>query len=138
MVRRVWLAIALCSLLSSGCVRDVGNLAIADTTKENLSAQFVKGRTNTEEVRKAMGEPAKIVYADNGTQTWDYVFSRMRSKPANHIPIVNMFGGGAEGERKTVTLLFDRNKILQQSSIDSTPVDINQNLIDALKADFSR
>ena len=128
MARRVCLVAGLSFLLLSGCA-SVGNESIADATLESVSTQLVKGKTTQENVRGLYGDPAKTSFTDSGNETWEYNFSRMHSKPTNFIPYVNLIHSGAEGDKKSLVIFFDRSKVVRQYTISSSKVDVSQGLI---------
>jgi len=53
----------------------------------------------------------------------------MHSKPTNFIPYVNLIHSGAEGDKKSLVIFFDRSKVVQQYTISSSKVDVSQGLI---------
>lgn len=128
MTWRVWWAIALSSVLLNGCA-SVGNESIADATAESVSAQLIKGKTTQEHVRGLYGDPAKTSFTDSGNEIWEYDFSRVHAKPTNFIPYVNLIHSGAEGDKKSLVIFFDRSKVVRQYTISSSKVDISQGLI---------
>lgn len=125
---RVILVAGFAFLSLSGCA-SVGNESIADATPESVSAQLIKGRTTQQNVRGLYGDPAKTSFTDSGNETWEYDFSRMHSKPTNFIPYVNLIHSGAEGDKKSLVIFFDRSKVVQQYTISSSKVDVSQGLI---------
>ena len=128
MSRRVCLEAGLLFVFLSGCA-SVGNESIADATPESVSAQLIKGKTTQGNVRGLYGDPAKTSFTDSGNETWEYDFSRMHSKPTNFIPYVNLIHSGAEGDKKSLVIFFDRSKVVQQYTISSSKVDVSQGLI---------
>ena len=128
MSSRICLAAGLSFVLLSGCA-SVGNQSIADATPESVSAQLIKGKTTQENVRGIYGDPAKTAFTDSGNETWEYDFSRMHSKPTNFIPYVNLIHSGAEGDKKSLVIFFDKSKIVRQYTISSSKVDVSQGLI---------
>jgi len=128
MALRVCVVAGLLSALLSGCA-SVGNESIADATPESVSVQLIKGRTTQQNVRGLYGDPAKTSFTDSGNETWEYYFSRMHSKPTNFIPYVNLIHSGAEGDKKSLVIFFDRSKVVQQYTISSSKVDVSQGLI---------
>jgi hypothetical protein len=53
----------------------------------------------------------------------------MHSKPTNFIPYVNLIHSGAEGDKKSLVIFFDRSKVVRQYTISSSKVDVSQGLI---------
>jgi outer membrane lipoprotein-sorting protein len=128
MASRVCLVAALSCVVLSGCA-SVGNESIADATSESVSAQLIRGRTTQADVRGFYGDPAKTTFTDSGNEIWEYNFSRLHSKPTNFVPYVNMIHSGAEGDKKSLVIFFDKTKIVRQYTISSSKVDISQGLI---------
>ena len=128
MAWRICLVAGLPSALLSGCA-SVGNESIADATPQTVSAQLIKGRTTQGQVREVYGDPAKTSFTDSGNEIWEYDFSRMHSKPTNFIPYVSLIHSGAEGDKKSLVVFFDKSKIVRQYTISSSKVDISHGLI---------
>jgi outer membrane protein assembly factor BamE (lipoprotein component of BamABCDE complex) len=128
MALRVCVVAGLLSALLSGCA-SVGNESIADATPESVSAQLIKGKTTQDNVRGLYGDPEKTSFTDSGNETWEYDFSRMHSKPTNFIPYVNQIHSGAEGDKKSLVIFFDKSKVVRQYTVSSSKVDVSQGLI---------
>jgi hypothetical protein len=128
MAWRVCLVAGLSSALLSGCA-SVGNERIADASSQTVSEQLVKGRTTQVQVRELYGDPAKSSFTDSGNEIWEYEFSRMHSKPTNFIPYVSLIHSGAEGDKKSLVVFFNKSKIVQQYTLNSSKVDVSQGLI---------
>jgi hypothetical protein len=120
-------AAAVCALL--GACASSGNERIADLTQSNLSSDVVKGRTTQTQIRGLYGDPIKTSFTDSGNESWEYEFSRLKSKPTNFIPYVNLIHSGAEGDKKTLVFFFDRNKVMQSYTLSNSKVDISRGLI---------
>ena len=125
--RVCWVA-GLSFALLSGCA-SVGNESIADATPESVSGQLIKGRTTQDQVRGIYGDPVKTSFTDSGNEIWEYDFSRMHAKPTNFIPYVSLINSGAEGDKKSLVIFFDKSKVVRQYTISSSKVDVSQGLI---------
>lgn len=128
MAWRLGLVVGLSFAFLSGCA-SVGNESIADASPETVSGQLIKGRTTQAHVRELYGDPIKSSFTDSGNEMWEYEFSRLHSKPTNFIPYVNLVYSGAEGDKKSLVIFFDKHKIVQQYTINSSKVDVSQGLI---------
>jgi hypothetical protein len=128
MAWRVFFVAGLSVVLLGGCA-SVGNDSIADATPESVSGQLIKGKTTQEQVRLAYGDPAKTTFTDSANEIWEYDFSRMHAKPTNFIPYVSLIHSGAEGDKKSLVIFFDKSKVVRQYTISSSKVDISQGLI---------
>jgi outer membrane protein assembly factor BamE (lipoprotein component of BamABCDE complex) len=127
MTSRIDLVAVLLSAFLAGCASS-GNERIADASLQSVSEQLVKGKTNQAQVRELYGDPIKTSFTDSGNETWEYEFSRLRSKPTNFIPYVNLIHSGAEGDKKSLVIFFNKSKIVQQYTISTSQVDISQGL----------
>src|SRR5262245_22943710 len=125
---RVCLVVGLSSALLGGCA-SVGNESIADATPQSVSGQLIKGRTTQEEVRGLYGDPVKVSFTDTANEIWEYEFARMHSKPTNFVPYVNLIHSGAEGDKTSLVVFFDKSKVVRQYTISSSKVDVSQGLI---------
>jgi hypothetical protein len=128
MLPYVCLVAGLISALLSGCA-SVGNESIADATPESVSAQLIKGKSTQEHVRGLYGDPTKTSFTDSGNEIWEYDFTRMHAKPTNFIPYVNLVASGAEGDKKSLVIFFDKSKVVRQYTVISSKVDVSQGLI---------
>jgi hypothetical protein len=119
-------AFAFASL--GGCA-SIGNESIADASSDSVSAQLVKGKTRQDHVRELYGDPATISFTDSGNEIWEYDFSRTVSKPTNFIPYVSLIHSGAEGDKKSLVIFFNKTKIVQQYTLSTSKVDVSTGLI---------
>ena len=121
----VWLLLS-CVLVA--CASS-GNDSIADATGESVARTLHKGRTTQAEVRKLYGDPMKTSFKSNGYESWEYEFTRMQSRPTNFIPYVNLVHSGADGEKKSLVIFFDKGKVLQDYTMSNSKVEVSQGLI---------
>jgi hypothetical protein len=98
MAWRIGLMAGFLSACLGGCA-SVGNESIADASLQTVSEQLVKGKTTQLQVRQLYGDPMKSSFTDSGNESWEYEFSRLRSKPTNFIPYLNVIHSGAEGDK---------------------------------------
>jgi hypothetical protein len=116
-----------CAYLS-GCA-SVGNEQIADASPQTVSEHWSREKTTQARVREVYGDPMKSSFTDSGNEIWEYEFSRLHAKPTNFIPYVNLVYSGAEGDKKSLVIFFDKRRIVQQYTINSSKVDVSQGLI---------
>jgi|SRR4051794_10653723 outer membrane protein assembly factor BamE (lipoprotein component of BamABCDE complex) len=127
MVWRIGFLAGLLSVCLAGCA-SVGNESIADASLQTVSGQLIKGRTTQTQVRELYGDPMKTSFTDSGNETWEYEFSRLRSKPTNFVPYLNVIYSGAEGDKKSLVIFFDKRKVVQQYTVSTSKVDISRGL----------
>ena len=116
------------SLVLAGCASS-GNASIADATGASVSAQLVKGRTTQADVRKLYGDPLKTSFSSNGFESWEYEFTKLQSRPTNFIPYVNLVHSGADGDKKSLVIFFDKGKVVQDFTMSTSKVEVSQGLI---------
>jgi outer membrane protein assembly factor BamE (lipoprotein component of BamABCDE complex) len=97
-------------LLLCGCAT-VGNKQIADT---GTVAKIEEGKTTKAEVKTLVGEPTKVDFRGDNTEVWKYVYTRGQVRPATFIPVVGWFAGGVDQTGSTLTILFNKNGIVQK------------------------
>jgi hypothetical protein len=119
----LFLACALGACISSG------NETIADATNATVSGQLFKGKTTQTDVRRIYGDPIKTSFSSNGFETWEYEFTRLQSKPTNFIPYVNLVHSGAEGDKKTLVIFFDKQKVVQDYTMSTSRIDMSRGII---------
>jgi|GEM_PF-834520 len=111
-----------------GCISS-GNESIADATNATVAGQLLKGKTTQADVRRIYGDPIKTSFSANGFETWEYEFTRLQSKPTNFIPYVNLVHSGAEGDKKSLVIFFDRQKVLQDFTMSTSRIDMSRGII---------
>jgi outer membrane protein assembly factor BamE (lipoprotein component of BamABCDE complex) len=116
------------SCLLSACASS-GNDSIADATGESVAASLQKGKTTQAEVRKLYGDPIKTSFKSNGFESWEYEFTRMQSRPTNFIPYVNLVHSGADGEKKSLVIFFDKRKVVEDYTMSASKVEVSHGLI---------
>jgi hypothetical protein len=129
MQSRLYLVVPL--LLSgplAACVSS-GNDSIAEATGESVAATLHKGRTTQADVRKLYGDPMKTSFSSNGFESWEYEFIKMQSRPTNFIPYVNLVHSGADGEKKSLVIFFDKKKVVQDYTMSASKVEVSRGLI---------
>jgi outer membrane protein assembly factor BamE (lipoprotein component of BamABCDE complex) len=119
----LWLSLALAGCASSG------NSSIAEATGASVAAQLIKGRTTQADVRKLYGDPLKTSFSSNGFESWEYEFTKLQSRPTNFIPYVNLVHSGADGDKKSLVIFFDKSKVMQDFTMSTSKVEMSQGLI---------
>jgi hypothetical protein len=121
--------LAMLVLAAVGGCASSGNESIADATGASVAGQLVKGKTTQADVRRLYGDPLKTSFTSSGSESWEYEFIRMQSKPTNFIPYVNLVHSGAEGDKKSLVILFDKSKVVQDYTMSTSRVNTSTGLI---------
>lgn len=104
------LSFILFCLAISACASS-GNKQIADT---GAVAKIEEGKSTKADVRALVGEPTKVNFRNDNTEVWEYVYTRGQMRPATLIPVVGWFAGGMDTTGSTLTILFNKDNIVQK------------------------
>jgi outer membrane protein assembly factor BamE (lipoprotein component of BamABCDE complex) len=96
--------------LSSACAT-VGNEQISEP---EITNQIQIGKSTKADVKALVGEPTKVNFQENGNEIWEYVFKKGQVKPATFIPLVRIFAGGANVEGNTLTIMFNKDGVVEK------------------------
>jgi len=122
------LSVLVLACAAGACISS-GNDSIADETNATVAGQLHKGKTTQADVRRIYGDPIKTSFSANGFETWEYEFTRLQSKPTNFIPYVNLVHSGAEGDKKSLVIFFDKQKVLQDYTMSTSRIDMSRGII---------
>jgi len=109
-MKTLFLMLLSLSILISGCASS-GNKQIADT---GAVAKIEEGKSTKADVRAFVGQPTKVNFRDDNTEVWEYVYTRGQMRPATLIPVVGWFAGGMDTTGSTLTILFNKDNIVQK------------------------
>ncbi|HEY7548452.1 MAG TPA: hypothetical protein VH913_02920 [Hyphomicrobiaceae bacterium] len=126
---RLYLVVPLLLSGTLAACASSGNDSIAEATGESVAATLHKGRTTQADVRKRYGDPMKTSFSSNGFESWEYEFVKMQSRPTNFIPYVNLVHSGADGEKKSLVIFFDKQKVVQDYTMSASKVEVSRGLI---------
>lgn len=98
------------ALLFIGCAT-AGNKQIAET---GTVAKIEAGKSTKAEVKALVGEPTKVTFRDDNTEVWQYVYKRSQMRPASFVPVVKWFAGGVDVTGNNLTIVFNRDGIVQK------------------------
>jgi len=99
-----------CLVLMVGCAT-TGNVQISDPA---TVSKIEEGKTTKAEVRGLVGEPTKVNFDTSKNEIWEYMYTKASAKPASFIPVVGIFAGGADMSGNTLTILFDKNGVVEK------------------------
>ncbi len=102
--------LVFCLALLIGCAT-VGNVQISDP---GTVSKIEEGKSSKADVRALVGEPTKVNFDTNKNEIWEYIYTKATAKPASFIPVVGIFAGGADMSGNTLTILFDKNGVVER------------------------
>ncbi len=106
MIRVSCIAAALIAL--SACASS-GNQVLKTATAETVGQSIRDGQSTKATVQAAFGDPNDTSFTDGGNEIWKYNYSYATATAVTYVPIVGAFAGGANVDKKTLTILFDKN-----------------------------
>lgn len=105
----------------TGCA-GAGNDALRAETEQTVSTKIVDGKTQQNEIRTMFGSPAKTEFTDGGLEIWRYEFTKIHGDAVNYVPIINLFGSSASGQKKELVVLFDQNGVVKRHSMSVSDI----------------
>lgn len=100
-------------LLIVAAIYLVGCAATGVEVKEESLADLKKGETTIQEVVAKIGNPTTSTLNMDGSRTIMYVYASSTTRPETFIPYVGAFVGGADTKSNVVSLMFDKDGVLQ-------------------------
>ncbi|MEQ6887238.1 hypothetical protein ABE957_00920 [Halomonas sp. CS7] len=113
--------IALSLLLLAGCASS-GNQSLRDQDEATVSRVITEGVTTQTQVRDTFGSPMETSFTDGGMEIWEYSLSEVSADAINFVPVINLFGSSASGQKKELTILFNEEDVVRRYSMTSSDV----------------
>jgi outer membrane protein assembly factor BamE (lipoprotein component of BamABCDE complex) len=122
-----YLAVLLSAAILAGCA-SVGNERVRNLNETKASQVLTKGTTTKTQVREAFGSPDSASFTDSGNEIWKYEHIVSTAKGVNFIPFVNAFAAGADQEKTELVILFDKNGIISNYTVNNTKSEVRQGI----------
>jgi outer membrane protein assembly factor BamE (lipoprotein component of BamABCDE complex) len=106
------LAVAMCVSCASA-----GNQVLKTESADTVDKMIVDGKSTKADVHQALGDPNDTSFTENGNQIWKYQYMYATATAASFIPVVGIFAGGANVDKKTLTILFDRDGMVMKHTM---------------------
>jgi outer membrane protein assembly factor BamE (lipoprotein component of BamABCDE complex) len=120
-MKKLAVAIAVAVITLAGCA-GTGNDSLRSETEATVSTKIAEGKTTKDEVRSMFGSPMKTEFTDGGLEVWHYELTKLHSDAVNFIPVINLFGSSASGQKKELVVLFGSNNIVKRYSMSESAV----------------
>jgi len=115
-MKPVFLAIVMMTALC-GCV-GAGNQVLKKENDASVSQKIVDGKTTKSEIKSMFGDPNETSFTDGGNEIWKYTYAYATPKAVDFVPIVGIFAGGADVDKKELVLLFDKNDLVTKHTMN--------------------
>jgi outer membrane protein assembly factor BamE (lipoprotein component of BamABCDE complex) len=115
------LTLPLCALVLSvtGCA-SAGNQVLAKQDAATVSQSIVDGKSTKADVQTAYGDPNDTSFTDGGNEIWKYTYAYATPTAASFVPVVGIFAGGANVDKKTLVILFDKSGVVVKHTMSSS------------------
>jgi outer membrane protein assembly factor BamE (lipoprotein component of BamABCDE complex) len=87
---------------------------------DTVDKMIVDGRSTKPDVQKALGDANDTSFTDNGNEIWKYQYAYATATPETFIPLVGAFVGGANVDKKTLTILFDKDGVVMKHTMSTS------------------
>lgn len=108
-------SLTICALVVlNGCA--ASGVQVSEAQLSSLKV----GKTTAADVLSILGQPTMRTKQSDGTSMMVYSYFEYKARPATFIPFIGPFVGGADARSNTVTLRFDQDgKLMDTSSSES-------------------
>lgn len=116
------LALLLCLVLS-GCA------TVGTRIEQDKVQQIKEGVTTAQEAIALLGEPFSKTITSDGKVIMMYQYTKVKSKPSNFIPIVNILSGGVDMEQQILQILINQDGVVEKYILSDTDSEIKSGLL---------
>ena len=126
MKKSLILSAALFALASCA---SAGNQVLKDQNADTVATKITKGTSTKNDVKAAFGDPTSTSFTDGGNEIWNYTYAKATAKAVNFVPIVGIFAGGSDVDKKTLVVLFTDGGIVKNYTISSSQEEVKRGLL---------
>jgi outer membrane protein assembly factor BamE (lipoprotein component of BamABCDE complex) len=116
-VRTIGRIVAVSVIASVAACASSGNQFLKDADSSKVDGLVVDGKSKKADVKAAFGDPNDTSYTDSGNEIWKYVYAKATATAASFIPIVGIFAGGADVDKKELVIFFDKDGTVVRHSL---------------------
>ncbi|MEX3555312.1 MAG: outer membrane protein assembly factor BamE [Burkholderia gladioli] len=120
-------AIVAASIVLAGCA-SAGNMTLRSATQSEINQFVVKGKSTKSDVEAYLGAPESVSFTDSGQEIWQYTYAKQTSKAINFVPVVGIFAGGSDVDKKVLTILFNDKGVVTKSTYAASKGEIRTGL----------
>jgi outer membrane protein assembly factor BamE (lipoprotein component of BamABCDE complex) len=93
---------------------------LAKQDAATVSQSIVDGKSTKADVQTAYGDPNDTSFTDGGNEIWKYTYAYATPTAASFVPVVGIFAGGANVDKKTLVILFDKSGVVVKHTMSSS------------------
>ena len=123
---KVIISLVFLTLFLVSCA-DVGNKSLKDVDSKQVQAKITEGKTTKSEIESMFGDPFETSFTDGGQLIFKYQYDDATALTAETVGSViftlGLLGTKTEGNRNTLTLLFDDNNIVKKFNMSNSKIE---------------
>ncbi|MBN3729433.1 outer membrane protein assembly factor BamE [Burkholderia sp. Tr-20390] len=127
MKRTTTAAILAAVIALAGCA-SAGNQTLRSASSTEIDQHIIKGKSTKSDVEAYLGAAESVSFTDSGLEIWQYTYAKQTSKAINFVPVVGIFAGGADVDKKVLTILFNDKGVVMKSSYAASKSEIRTGL----------
>jgi outer membrane protein assembly factor BamE (lipoprotein component of BamABCDE complex) len=120
-----FIAMFMAAAVLAGCASS-GNQVLKGETAETVSTKITKGVSTKDNVRKAYGDPTNTSFTDGGNEIWTYNYAHATATAVSYVPIVGLFAGGADVDKKQLVILFDKAGVVSNFTMQASKEELKR------------
>jgi outer membrane protein assembly factor BamE (lipoprotein component of BamABCDE complex) len=111
---------AVVTVVSLSACASAGNQVLKTQDADTVSRSIVDGQSTKATVQSTFGDPNDTSFTDGGNEIWKYTYAYATPTPETFIPIVGIFAGGANVDKKTLIVLFDKAGMVTKHTMSTS------------------
>ena len=111
------------------CLCLMGFTSVGKKIDPETLQQIKEGVTTEQEVIKLLGKPFMKTLTSDGKTIMMYQYTKVKNRPENYIPIVNIFASGMDMRQQIVTVLIDKSGNVEKYTFNDAESEINSGLL---------
>ncbi|MCA8050800.1 outer membrane protein assembly factor BamE [Burkholderia arboris] len=120
-------AILAAAIALAGCA-SAGNQTLRSANQSEIDQHVIKGKSTKFDVEAYLGAAESVSFTDSGLEIWQYTYAKQTSKAINFIPVVGILAGGADVDKKVLTILFNDKGVVMKSTYAASKGEIRTGL----------
>ena len=107
-------------VLSLSACASAGNQVLKTADAGTVDRSIVDGQSTKATVQAAFGDPNDTSFTDGGNEIWKYTYAYATPTPESFVPVIGIFAGGADVDKKTLVILFDKAGIVTKHTMSTS------------------
>jgi outer membrane protein assembly factor BamE (lipoprotein component of BamABCDE complex) len=106
--------------LSLAACASAGNQVLKTADADVVSRSITDGKSTKADVQASFGDPNDTSFTDGGNEIWKYTYAYATPTAVSFVPVVGIFAGGADVDKKTLVILFDKSGVVTKHTMSTS------------------